>query len=221
MKNLIKNRIVLLTIFMIAFTNANSQCKSGDCTNGYGEYYWDIGEYYKGMFLNGERFGHGEYKFKSGDKYVGNWLNGEMNGRGTYYFKNGGQYDGDFLNNKFTGYGKISKKGDYYEGSYYKDSRHGFGTIYYENGDIYSGGMKFGYKHGFGILKLADVTTYVGQFNWDVMSGKMRKTDSSGKQVIIDCTNITDLHQTPYVNSTIDTDDDSEDDHEHVYLVDK
>jgi hypothetical protein len=38
---------------------------------GYGEYYWESGAFYRGDFLSGMRHGKGKWMMINGDKYEG------------------------------------------------------------------------------------------------------------------------------------------------------
>ena len=69
------------------FSQAKSECISGDCENGYGVYFW------------------GDDTDWAGDKYYGYWKNGYMHGEGTYYFSSGSIYEGSWVNNKKHGQG--------------------------------------------------------------------------------------------------------------------
>ena len=90
-----------------------SQCKSGDCENGTGLYQYEGGDYFKGLFKNGEMF-QGKYHFKtSGHIYEGTFINQKLNGPNcsittsnqimTGLFKSGKLIDGKITRNSELG----------------------------------------------------------------------------------------------------------------------
>ena len=96
--------------------------------NGYGEYYWANGSYFKGNFLNGLRDGHGMWKKGSGvsDKY-----------------------EGEYSMDKKSGYGIFSwASGNVYKGNYSDDWRNGYGEMYWGDGSYYKGEWMKGIQHG-------------------------------------------------------------------------
>lgn len=81
-------------------------CISGDCKNGYGTYVYNNG-YYEGNFKNGYRNGYGQYYFDIGDYYAGNFSDNKFNGKGTYYYTNGERYEGEWNNQRYHGRGEL------------------------------------------------------------------------------------------------------------------
>lgn len=57
--------------------------------NGYGEYSWKDGRFYKGNYLNGEKDGFGIYRWADSRLYIGYWKNGKQDGFGKYVFIGG------------------------------------------------------------------------------------------------------------------------------------
>jgi len=41
--------------------------------------------------------GYGEFKFKNGDFYKGEWKNNKQNGQGLYFWKDGRSYNGTYV----------------------------------------------------------------------------------------------------------------------------
>lgn len=99
------------------YMSSKSGCVSGDCSNGFGTYYYSTGDIYTGFHVNGKKQGYGVYAFKSGDYYHGSFNSDNFHGYGTYIFKSGLTYTGEFKDGKYEGYGKMkytdgtSKKG--------------------------------------------------------------------------------------------------------------
>ena len=69
-----------------------AECIDGDCSNGYGTYYFNNGDKYIGEFKNSQFNGYGSYFYSDGDKYIGEWKNGKYNGQGMH------TYDGEIVN---------------------------------------------------------------------------------------------------------------------------
>lgn len=86
--------------------NGGTGCISGDCKNGYGKYVYNNG-YYEGNFKNGYRNGYGQYYFDIGDYYAGNFSDNKFNGKGTYYYTNGERYEGEWNNQRYHGKGEL------------------------------------------------------------------------------------------------------------------
>lgn len=51
--------------------------------NGYGEFYWPDGSFYKGEYKNNMKHGKGILKDKKGIIYEGDFSNGDKHGFGT------------------------------------------------------------------------------------------------------------------------------------------
>lgn len=87
----------LLLLFTISTNGQNGICESGDCTNGYGNFYnRGTNETYNGYFKNGQFNGVAQYSNNNGF-YYSYFKDGKMNGF-TAYFKNGSFYVGNFKN---------------------------------------------------------------------------------------------------------------------------
>merc|ERR1711964_499625 len=88
----------------------------GKC-QGWGEYTWTSGSYYKGEWRDGKKHGHGTYTFANGDIHEGEWENGEATGHG----KRTGLADGSILegrwkDSQFEGLGRLDRSGETYVG---------------------------------------------------------------------------------------------------------
>lgn len=145
--------------------------------------------------------GHGKAFYENGDEYDGIYVEGIRRGKGVYSFKKSGDiYDGQYEENKKHGFGKLTygsgggddeedggeeakvPRGGMYLG-YFTSGLRGCamdqtpgetpsdGTFTYVNGDSYTGQWVAGKKHGQGCYMYAkDGTKLVGE--WE--QGKMK-----------------------------------------------
>ncbi|RPG58001.1 MAG: hypothetical protein CBD51_005760 [Flavobacteriales bacterium TMED191] len=97
------NKLPLILLSLVPFF-VFSQCVSGDCTNGQGEYKYKNGTY-TGDFVDGTLTGNGLFKSRKGYTYSGNWNQGEKNKFGEESFKRGHTYKGEFASNLKHGNG--------------------------------------------------------------------------------------------------------------------
>jgi uncharacterized protein (TIGR02145 family) len=188
-------RHVLIFITFFILNNLYSQCISGDCTNGYGEWNYNEGIYI-GQWKNGKQNGQGTYTGTNGDSYIGNYFDGTRNGKGKYQWKNGDVYDGDWLKGSITGFGKYTyfngiiyegyfvngahngkgKKtfisGDIYAGDFVNNKFHGKGKYIWTNGEIYDGDWKEDQRIGKGKCFFTNGDVYEGDFTNNQMTGK-------------------------------------------------
>jgi hypothetical protein len=79
-------------------------CISGDCQNGFGQYYYSNEDTYVGFFSNGQ-LTHGTYVFANGDVYIGEYYNSKRYGMGMYTWKNSSYYLGMYQNETYHGLG--------------------------------------------------------------------------------------------------------------------
>lgn len=63
---------------------SSSNCKFGDCSNGYGRYTYDSGFTYEGDFVDGYRVGYGLLIWPTNEFYGGEWFDGIRHGYGSY-----------------------------------------------------------------------------------------------------------------------------------------
>lgn len=85
-------------------------CTIGDCTNKFGKYVWDNGDYYIGFFENGN-LKMGIYTFANGDKYEGGFnTQNQYDEMGRFFFKNGDYYGGFWKNGQYHGKGYLQGK---------------------------------------------------------------------------------------------------------------
>ena len=112
---------------------------AAETLDGYAEYYWDVGDVYKGDFEDGTRTGTGTYTWACGDIYEGDFVNGERTGSGTYTWANGDVYEGGFTDGQLNGEGSIVwASGARYTGSWENGMMDGEGTYYFPNGQGYT-----------------------------------------------------------------------------------
>jgi len=159
---------------MISF----SQCWSGDCKNGYGDFIYDNGDTYSGEWKDGVRYGIGTYISRihylspSEDIYVGEWKDGKMHGQGTYTYVNGDKYVGEWKDGKCHGLGTHTyTSGSKYLGESKDDKRNGQGTYTYANGDKYVGEWKDDKRDGQGAYTEANGTVTKGLWENDEFFG--------------------------------------------------
>ena len=123
----------LLIIPIVTF----SQCLTGNCQNGDGEYKFTNG-LYTGKFINRQPHGDGVFSNKRGYLYNGAWLNGIKEGFGTESFKKGFSYEGYFSENERHGYGSAIFKDNRfmqnikYSGEWLNGSMCGKGELRYD-----------------------------------------------------------------------------------------
>ena len=67
--------------------------------------YYRTGGNYRGIFLDGQKYGQGTQQFANGDKYIGPWCCDEMVGYGNLVKENGDRYQGHFKDGKYEGTG--------------------------------------------------------------------------------------------------------------------
>jgi hypothetical protein len=110
-----------------------------------------------GTMINGKREGFGEYYFPNGDYYKGLWAADFMCGLGYYrYAASQRAYYGEFLNSQNHGYGTLTIDQNppivIYDGLWVEGLKHGKGVyVYsYEPLEYYEGSWEQGQKTGQG-----------------------------------------------------------------------
>jgi hypothetical protein len=163
----------------------NPGCE-GNCTDGYGTYFYADGGSYEGFFKNSFRNGPGMYVFPDGSNFSGNWVNGKKEGYGMYGWTDGAAYCGQYVNDNRSGEGiyidenKVVKGGIFKDGNFEQtflindngsksgcisgDCYNGFGKIIYSNGDVFLGFFKNG-QMSHGIYVYANKDSYIGEFS--------------------------------------------------------
>lgn len=123
----------------------NYGCNSGDCENGQGTYYNEMGGTYYGNFKNGFLNGNGTILLINRDTlYTGSFLNGMFDGKGTFYGQHE-KYRGQFKLDLYDGYGEIEyPDGSKYIGQFTNDLSNGKGTYIDIDGTKYTGIWKDG-----------------------------------------------------------------------------
>ena len=152
--------------------------------NGFGKYIDENGNYYEGLFYNGELNGNGKIiKIKENDKsknskkkkvtYIGNINNFKKEGFGKEicdeYI-----YEGNFHNDMKNGRGKITfiNTGDYYEGEFTNDKITGYGKYIWSNKHQYIGDFIEGEMDGKGKYIWPDGSEYEGEYVNNKREGK-------------------------------------------------
>ena len=156
--------------------------------SGYGEYYENQRPIYKGMEIEGVKYGNGKDYYSNGDiKYEGEFFNDIYHGQGKLYINNESKYY-LFYEGKWN-YGQRCGKGiEYYsngkkkyDGEFNNNLYHGNGTLFFQDGNQfterfeninYKGNWKFGIKNGRGKLYFKTGYYYDGDFVNDQMHGK-------------------------------------------------
>uniref|UniRef100_A0A3Q0KQ76 Phosphatidylinositol-4-phosphate 5-kinase related n=1 Tax=Schistosoma mansoni TaxID=6183 RepID=A0A3Q0KQ76_SCHMA len=121
--------------------------------------------------------GMGTYLYKNGYyKYEGEWINGKkcgeflalpnIIGTGRFSMKDGSIYEGSFIDGEICGSGRrfyaISK--NEYIGHFMFGERHGYGLMKYGNGSTYEGDWYHNLQQGHGKYVDVDKNKYVGEF---------------------------------------------------------
>ena len=127
-----------------------TECISGDCSNGHGTQKNGFGSVYIGDFKNSFKDGQGTITYgddddnhSRGDVYTGQWKQEYWNGKGTFTKTDGTRYDGEWKNSKMHGKGtKIYPDGNKYTGEWEDDFKCGKGTMTYPDGHKDEGNWK-------------------------------------------------------------------------------
>ncbi len=164
-------KIIILILILTSY-KSKSQCLSGDCNNGYGQYQYGNGGVYQGNFKNGLENGSGTLILASGAKYIGEFYNGKKNGKGIYYYTSGEIQDGDFVNGNFVNGKDKLASGDTYIGEFLNGVWNGNGTYIWADGEKYVGGFKNGVFHGIGKKYLINGNIVEGEWSNGTMIKK-------------------------------------------------
>lgn len=106
-RQLIKSRKKYKRFIRIVNHLRSSDCRIGDCIDGYGEQQDYQGSTYRGTFKNGLFEGEGTLEFHDGEKYTGSFHNGRSNGYGVYYWNDGSVYKGEWSDDQINGVGTM------------------------------------------------------------------------------------------------------------------
>jgi hypothetical protein len=186
-----KLNVIAGLALMFLSVNAQAQCISGNCDNGWGKHRDDKGRVYEGHFLNNQKHGKGTLRFTNGDKYEGNWRNGLQNGYGIRFFANGKAEGGTWENGKLTkpdtgirtvmeclsgdcknGEGSSrDAKGRVYRGQFKNNAYEGYGILTYPNGDIFKGMFVRGLPNGGGSYFYQNGHTDTGEWEQGKLKG--------------------------------------------------
>lgn len=99
--------LVLPYLLFMPGCSSKGTCLSGDCLNGEGNFRYESGEIYNGVFVNGKPEGLGELSYPDGRKYRGEFVGEIPNGSGELIQLDGSKYVGIFVDGMFSGDGKL------------------------------------------------------------------------------------------------------------------
>lgn len=171
---------IIIGLFLLISNSSYSQCLSGDCHNGNGQYDYAYA-IYTGSFLNGQAHGQGSMDYGKGEKYVGEFSNGLENGKGLLFHKDGTSEEVKYKN------GAIVKKmvinfigGVLVDGCKVGDCTDGYGEIDFESGNQYKGYFKNGFMHGKGKFQFVRGNVFEGElFENNPQKGKFTYSEKS------------------------------------------
>ena len=83
---------LLLTLMIVPIIGFG-QCE-GNCENGLGNYTYDSGDSYYGIWKDGQRHGLGTYYWTNGNYWYGRWKEGNRHGTGKMAYEDGDTYIG-------------------------------------------------------------------------------------------------------------------------------
>lgn len=151
--------------------------ESDNLEDGYVEYHWSNGNWYKGTFIKSDgTYIDGVGQFKIGDViYEGQFINGSLYGAGKLYTKDESLiYDGDFDNGYFNGTGTYSfPEGIFtYDGWVnggteilnLGDNGTSFATGKWQNNNFY--GCVYENENWYSIEIIDGVKSYAGDYGW-------------------------------------------------------
>jgi hypothetical protein len=151
-----KKLILLFALLVFTAMNAQAQCTSGDCQDGYGTYKYSDGSVYVGQFKDGKANGYGTCYYANGDKYVGYWKNHKAEGEGSMYNADGTVTTGNWKESKYVDT-KLTT------GCISGDCLNGNGTYVYDDGTKYTGTFKDGSISGSGECSFYNGDYYNGE----------------------------------------------------------
>lgn len=179
---------------------AQDDCVSGDCENGYGEQQCDCGYLYKGLFENGAKtsgklikdelhyvgefkedmpWGNGAIYFADSSSYRGKFKAAAPHGEGRYYTASGKLYKGEMQNGDYTGFGILftdsTNLDTYYAGGFENDKKSGYGI------EVQPDSLTFGFYRN-NVLKKGWVVTRAGDSTFTVV-GVGRGSDQKNVMV--------------------------------------
>ena len=137
-----KERFFLSTFAPAEGNPGDIVCEDGifdDNYCGLGHRFFDNGDYFEGMFMDGQIF-EGVYIFANGLRYLGvfdDTLN--FTGMGTLLYTDGGWYHGNFTRSMRDGLGAMWYTDGAYVGQWSNNMRHGDGFLRLDNGTFFDG----------------------------------------------------------------------------------
>ena len=85
MNRIISNFKFQISIFILSISWCQD-CTAGDCLEGYGNYIYEDGSKYMGMFMESKKSGEGIFIYPDGSQYTGYFEDDKMHGIGTFTF---------------------------------------------------------------------------------------------------------------------------------------
>lgn len=162
---------LLLAPVLQAANDVELGCISGDCTTGKGTLVEETERglrTYRGDFVDGKFHGYGRLSFDDeGEFYKGRFMLGKKWGRGTLWDKEGNIYIGEWRNDRRNGTGMqafkvknlqedrytetwLKENTENYYGEFKNDVFYGQGTYRWDDGTLYVGPWAANKKHGKG-----------------------------------------------------------------------
>ncbi len=152
---------------MYFFNPFGNECVKGDCSNGYGIFFYGSGIQYSGQWKSGKRHGQGTLKYPDGSTYTGGWKNDRMHDKGIKL------YTSDRLYKKYIGEWKNGNK-------------HGKGTAIYSDSSRYKGDWKDGKIHGLGTTTYFDGRKLTGERKNGILHGTMTEIYPDGRILVVE-----------------------------------
>uniref|UniRef100_A0A7S1GWQ1 C2 domain-containing protein n=1 Tax=Hemiselmis andersenii TaxID=464988 RepID=A0A7S1GWQ1_HEMAN len=153
-------------------SNASDDVEDDDVFEGFREFKWENGDFFRGEWDNGQMHGKGKFLCANGT-YQGEFFFHQMHGHGRFDFKGGGSYYGMYNQGKREGHGLMAyPDSSVYEGGWEDNKRHGKGTIQYDNFDVYEGDWVEDERTGTGV--------YVSKMRTEIFKGEFENNKRVG-----------------------------------------
>jgi TPR repeat protein len=144
----------------------------------------NMGDHYRGAWVNGKPEGHGILTGKKNEKfkYIGAFKEGGAHGIGTFTGAAGTTYVGEWKGDKRHGQGTTTfADGARYVGEWKDDKRHGQGTATFVSDNTYTGEWKDGKRNGLGTYIFADGTKSINYWKDGKRARLIEGTSSSAE----------------------------------------
>merc|ERR1711871_1143410 len=119
--------------------------------------------------------GDGKMEYRNGDIFEGQFMKKQRHGLGLMtYYESGRSYSGDWVCDERHGEGLLTYKDKgTFKGPFWHNDCQSIGCRVFANGDRWVGQVDAdGVPHGGGKMLFADASSYVGNYNNGVRSGK-------------------------------------------------